>query len=81
MNTEDMTTPQRVLLRRLARQKLYRAHDGEYWLHPAGLRNLPEPVFPGDVEPLLEAGVLVAEESPSQWLGLRIIAAEQEAAR
>ncbi len=74
----DLTTPQGVLLRRVERQRLFRNDRGEFWLHPSEPKDLPEPVFPGDVEPLIDAGLLVEAES-SVWLGQRFVRADADA--
>ncbi len=70
--TDELTTPQRVLLRCLDRQRLHRDHKGDYWLEPAEPRDLPEMVYPLDVELLIDAGVLVVSERENVWLGWQI---------
>ncbi len=74
--TVELTASQRVLLRRLDRQRLHRDHKGEYWLEPTEPRNLPEQIHPLDVEPLIAAGVLVVSERENVWLGWQITKAD-----
>ncbi|MFI5938060.1 hypothetical protein [Actinoplanes sp. NPDC051494] len=80
MTDVDLTTGQRCPLQQLTHtgRRLHRDFDGAFCLDPQQPRDLPEPRHPADVEPLIEAGLLVVKPTPSVWLGHRIVLTSKE---